>query len=393
MFKIQKINLVVLLLLFGCASTTMEFTSAKTYVRTDKDLRKGEEWALKALNIPSDSTNALVPYFLATEIYKPQEEWEKMAEMLDEAERRNPEQRLEKPKLLVPPEELTKENYDEMVIETIGEGVEAYREDAWGMIFNQALELLDIKETDAALLKLNLCLKMNPYRIETYAAFIQYYIEKDDLKTAIEYAQKGLEINSQSPLMYEMNAKLLLQEFQNNDGIYGLEGGYGELLDQAESMYLKAMDLSDDTSQLKKQLIFVYIDMKENQKAIDISNELLDIYYDDPDLYFNVGVLYQRLATQLYDYATDSYKLFNNDDGKDRNGSDITIEEMYDDFSKAMDYAQKSKEKFLEANDLETEDTGSREAAAEMRKLVKQIKDIYIPSIKEMARTEGFKLD
>ena len=68
----------VLLLLFGCASTTMEFTSAKTYVRTDKDLRKGEEWALKALNIPSDSANALVPYFLATEIYKPQEEWEKM---------------------------------------------------------------------------------------------------------------------------------------------------------------------------------------------------------------------------------------------------------------------------------------------------------------------------
>ena len=382
MFKIQKINLMVLLLLlFGCASTTMEFTSAKTYVRTDKDLRKGEEWALKALNIPSDSTNALVPYFLATEIYKPQEEWEKMAEMLDEAERRNPEQKLEKPKLLVPPEELTKENYDEMVIETIGEGIEAYRDDAWGIIFNQALELLDMKEADAALIKLNLCLKMNPYRIETYAAFIQYYIEKDNLENAIEYAQKGLEINNQSPLMYEMNAKLLLQEFQTNQN--------KDLLVQAENMYLEAMKLSDDTSQLKKQLIFVYIDMKENQKAIDISNELLDIYYDDPDLYFNVGVLYQRLATQAYDSGTNSYKLFNdgNTDGE------FSIATMYNEFVQAMDYAQKSKEKFLEANDLETEDTGSREAAAEMRKLVKQIKDIYIPSIQEIARAEGINLD
>ena len=381
MFKIQKTSLMVLLLLFGCASTTMEFTSAKTYVRTDKDLRKGEELALKALNIPSDSTNALVPYFLATEIYKPQEEWAKMAEMLDEAERRNSEQKLEKPKLLVPPEELTKDNYDEMVIETIGEGVEAYREDAWGMIFNQALELIDIKEANAALIKLNLCLQMNPYRIETYAAFIQHYIEKDNLKTALEYAQKGLEINNQSPLMYEMNAKLLLQEFQTNQN--------KDLLMQAENMYLEAMKLSDDTSQLKKQLIFVYIDMKENQKAIDISNELLDIYYDDPDLYFNVGVLYQRLATQAYDSGTNAYKLFN--DGN--TDSNFSIEKMYAEFVQAMDYGQKSKEKFLEANDLETEDTGSREAASEMRKLVKQIKEIYIPSIQEIARTEGLNLD
>ena len=222
---------------------------------------------------------------------------------------------------------------------------------------------------------------MNPYRIETYAAFIQYYIEKDNLENAIEYAQKGLEINNQSSLMYEMNAKLLLQEFQTNQD--------KDLLVQAESMYLAAMKLSDDTSQLKKQLIFVYIDMKENQKAIDISNELLDIYYDDPDLYFNVGVLYQRLATQAYDSGANSYKLFNdgNTDG------DFNIAKMYSEFVQAMDYGQKSKEKFLEANDLETEDTGSREAAAEMRKLVKQIKNIYIPSIQEMARAEGINLD
>ncbi len=66
---------------------------------------------------------------------------------------------------------------------------------------------------------------------------------------------------------------------------------------------------------------------------------------------------------------------------------------MYAEFVQAMDYGQKSNEKFLEANDLKTENTGIREAASEMRKLVKQIKEIYIPSIQEIARTEGLNLD
>ena len=153
---------------------------------------------------------------------------------------------------------------------------------------------------------------MDGSRSETYNVLVGYYVQKGDIKTAKEYIKKGMNLNPSAQL-YELNAKLLLQEFQNNEGVYGLEGRYGELLDEAESMYLKAMDLSDDTGSLKKQIIFVYIDMKKNQKAIDISNELLNIYYDDPDLYFNVGVLYQRLATQLYDDATNLYKLINDD--------------------------------------------------------------------------------
>ena len=367
----------MLMLLVGCSTATMEFTSAKTYARSDKNLQKAEEWGIKALNMASDSTNALVPYFLATEIYKPQEKWEKMAFMLDEAERRNPEQKLEKPKLLVPPEELTKENYDEMVIETVGEGVKVYRDDAWGSIFNQAVELMEKKEDATALKKLNLCIKINPSRTETYAAIAQFYVAQQDIKTAKEYVEMGLKVN-ESVMLYETNAKLLLQNYQNTKN--------KNLLSEAERMYLNAMELTDDTSSLKKQLIFVYIDMGENQKAIDISNELLNIYYDDPDLYFNVGVLYQRLAQELYDSAANLYKEFND-------GGNVNIQQMYSEFIQAMDYANQSKEKFLEANDFEIEDTGSREAASEMRKLVKQIKNIYIPSIEEMAKNEGVDLN
>ena len=138
MLNTIKIGLLLLLLLFACSTTSMEFRSAKSATRAEKDLNRGEKFALQALEIEKD--NALVPYFLATEIYKPQERWEEMARMLDEAMHRNPEQELEQAKLLIPPEELTRENYEEMVIETIGEGVKVYREEAWTDLYNQVIE-------------------------------------------------------------------------------------------------------------------------------------------------------------------------------------------------------------------------------------------------------------
>ena len=107
---IQKITtLLLLLLLFACSSTSMEFRSAKSAARAEKDLQRGEEWALKALNMDMEKDNALIPYFLATEIYKPQERWEDMASMLDEAIKRNPDQKLEKP-IILDAKNITKDN-------------------------------------------------------------------------------------------------------------------------------------------------------------------------------------------------------------------------------------------------------------------------------------------
>ena len=198
----MKKSLIIILLsisylITGCASSCMEYLSATTAARSEKDLKRAEEWGLKALKVPSDKTNALVPYFLATEIYKPQEEWEKMAAMLDEALKRNPEQKLEQKDwfLSVPEEELAKMSNNqkiEAVVNTIKKGVQAHRDEAWTIIFNQAIELLNSKEYDVALKKLNLSLKMDNKRAETYKALIGYYVQNDDIKTAKEYVEKGL---------------------------------------------------------------------------------------------------------------------------------------------------------------------------------------------------------
>ena len=87
------------LLLTGCASTCMEYRSATTAARSENDLKRAEEWGLKALGSPecNPSTDAYAPYFLATEVYLQQKKYAKMAEMLTLAEQRNPDQPLENP--------------------------------------------------------------------------------------------------------------------------------------------------------------------------------------------------------------------------------------------------------------------------------------------------------
>ena len=42
-----------------------EFRGRRSKQRTEQNLQKAEEWGLKALEVESDSSNALVPYFLA----------------------------------------------------------------------------------------------------------------------------------------------------------------------------------------------------------------------------------------------------------------------------------------------------------------------------------------
>ena len=374
----NKLLLLLLLFVFACSSGSMQFRSAKSAARAEKDLKRGEKFALEALNMEIEKDNALVPYFLAIEIYKPQERWEDMAAMLDEAVKRNPKQKLPSP-IVLDPENPTKDN----ILFTIEQGVHAHREEAWIKLFNQAIELTNANEDEAALGKLILCLKMDGSRPETYNALVSYYAEKNDLKTAQNYVDQGLQANK-SAALYEIKAKLLLSEYANN--------GEQSLLVECELMYLKAIELLDGNidaiDKLKKQLIFVYIDMDKTEEAINISKVLLEKYYDDSDLFFNVAVLYQRLAKQLYDPSVDLYNAINNGES----ATNDSIKKLYADFVQSKKYAEESKNYFLDASDMEIEETGSRAAALEMRNLIKSL-NTFISSLKTIASERGINLD
>ena len=133
----KKLSIILLINLFvlvtGCASTCMEYRSATTAARSEKNLKRAEEWGLKALESPecNPDTDAWTPYFLAVEVYLLQKNYSKMAKMLDIAESRNPDQPLEKPFKL-----------GDTAVETIGEGVAAYRDQEWTKIYNKAVDYI-----------------------------------------------------------------------------------------------------------------------------------------------------------------------------------------------------------------------------------------------------------
>ena len=55
------------ILLFACSTTSVEYRTATTSLRNDRDYNKAEEFAKKALAV--DSNDALPAYFLAMEVY------------------------------------------------------------------------------------------------------------------------------------------------------------------------------------------------------------------------------------------------------------------------------------------------------------------------------------
>jgi hypothetical protein len=113
----------------------------------------------------------------------------------------------------------------------------------------------------------------------------------------------------------------------------------------------------------------------------------LDRFPDEPDLYYNVGVLYQRLATEIYD---GNLELFNNTNKESKSEQ---ILNLYKSYKKARKYSYNARGFYLQASDLEIEESNSGDAAKEMRKLMKQIDNIFIESILETAKEAGVELE
>ncbi len=346
----------------------MEYRSATTAARSEKNLKKAEEFGLKALALQGDSLNAQIPYFLAIEVYKPKKEWEKMAKMLDEAIKRNPKQKLERPIII------DREN----IYTTIEEGVGVYREEEWGKIYNLSVEKFQKNEYKPAIKHLEIAIKMDPSRGESYGTLAAIYLQEeakgaDNLAKAKEIALMGTKNSPGHALNYQVLADIAIKAGN---------------LDEAEGYYESAISNSDEPGPIMRQLIFLYIDKGETQKAIDYSDELLNKYPNDPDLYFNIGVLFQRLALDKFDPARESYLAL-----PDKPAS-VDVVSIFNQFSDSRKYAYNARDYFLQASDLEIEGDGSSgRAAKEMRKLMKQIDDIFIPSIREIARKGSINLN
>ena len=282
---------------------------------------------------------------------------------IDEAVKRNPTQKLERPIVI---------DRDNIFL-TIEDGVQTYREEEWSKLFNISVEYFQKNEYELAIKNLEIAIKMDPSRGESYGTLGAIYLKNEDQESAKGIALLG----SQNAPGYGLNYQGLA-DIAINDGN----------LDEAEKYYETAIANTEDPGSIMRQLIFLYIDKGETQKAIDYSDELLNKYPNDPDLYYNIGVLFQRLALEEFDPARESYLALSDDPISD------DLNQIFNQFSNSRKYAYNARDYFLQASDLEIEGDGSSgRAATEMRKLMKQIDDIFVPSIREIARSKKIKLN
>jgi len=360
------LSIYTLLFLTGCASTCMEYRSATTAARSEKNLKRAEEWGLKALESPECDPNndGRVPYFLATEVYLKQKNYNKMAEMLDIAEERNADQLLETPFKL-----------GDTPVTTIGEGVLAFRDQEWVKIFNNAVDLIQKDKIEKAKGKLEIAILLHPSKGENYSTLAAIHLRNEDSDAALITADRGLEADNSNSMLYELKADISVQKNE---------------LDSARHLYSKSIEYSDNPGPIMRKLLFVYIDMGNNQRAIEYSNELLDKYPNDANLYYNVGVLYQRLAKGIQIRSKENFNKLNEMDSP----SETLISQVYSDFREVRKYASNAKDYFYEASDLEKEENlDTKHAIFEMKSAIDQMDDIFIPSIRKIAKSAGVELD
>mgnify|MGYP001453544898 CR=1 FL=1 len=346
-------------LLWNCSTTvasSMEFRSAKTSARSEKNLKKAEDWGLKALNMEIHSTDASVPYFLAIEIYKPQKRWNDMAAMLAEAIKRNPNQTLERQITLDDGTRLT----------TIKDGVDAYRSQLWVNLYNGALSLYENGDQEKAMEQFTLALTVDPTNVQTYIVLAKFNKENNDLKKSKELIDNAYSLTG---LTVETKTELLLIKAE----IYKAEGNMDEAMNYYELAYNENNSITSILAILEINLV------NENYlKAIDwgeraMSNRAqLDRSYFGHLLY-NIGLAYRGAGSIYYDNAADIINQINN-------GNEIqlvTKTEGINNLKLSKENFSRAREYFLDAEVEEMQDAGDR--AKQMKNIIKEINNVYIP--------------
>ena len=130
---------------------------------------------------------------------------------------------------------------------------------------------------------------MDSSQPQTYSALVSYYAEKNDLKTAQNYVDQGLKANK-SAALYEIKAKLLLSDFATS--------GNKSLLAESESMYLKAIELSDSnfhSAMLKIKLSKLLVLNNDLELASKYIKEVRRYDFEDIAIIKEIDVLKGRL--------------------------------------------------------------------------------------------------
>ena len=233
-------------------------------------------------------------------------------------------------------------------------------------LFNQTVELVDAERFEEAIQKINLA-KSVLERVDNYVTACLLYMQLDDIDNAKKDLDSALQLDPNNVRVLE-----LYGDFAQNDLQYAVALEY----------YQKALDNTDSQDALIEKLIFIHVELENYDRAIELSDELLMNNPDNPDLYFNVGIIYQRLASKLYDMSVDEWKQITAQDSPSANSIQFT----YDNLKQTLEMVKIALGYFMDSSMLEEdENTETERAMDEMKRTRKTINDIYLNSIRQIA--------
>ena len=358
--------ILIALFLTNCASgpSSVEFTSAKTKARSERNLKDAENYALQALSLEAHAQDAQVPYFLATEIYKPQKNWTKVVEMFDEAMKRDPEAMLLQPLM-----------YNNEPIYKMQDQINIYyKNELWFILFNKAVKIYEDDLTDPEIINLlELAMYVDPNNVKAYILLATTYNINDNLNEAKELINNALRLES---LQVEEKARLcsILAEF------YKQENNYSDGIDsymQAYDFY-KSIDDTDGVMSSMVGILGLNLLLEDWLKSIQWAEKIYEDFYlvseeNEIDILFNISLAYNNAASSYYNVAGE---VFNSD-----NPTRAALQESMNNYNIAFEYFDIARDFFMELEDMGSENGASM--AIQVKDYMDLIEDTQIPFVQK----------
>ena len=358
--------ILIALFLTNCASgpSSVEFTSAKTKARSERNLKDAENYALQALSLEAHAQDAQVPYFLATEIYKPQKNWTKVVEMFDEAMKRDSEAMLLQPLM-----------YNNEPIYKMQDQINIYyKNELWFILFNKAVKMYEDDLTDPEIINLlELAMYIDPNNVKAYILLATTYNINENLNAAKELINNALKLES---LEVEEKARLcsILAEF------YKQENNYSEGIDsymQAYDFY-KSIDDTDGVMSSMVGILGLNLLLEDWLKSIQWAEKIYEDFYlvseeNEIDILFNISLAYNNAASSYYNIAGE---VFNSD-----NPTRAALQESMNNYNIAFEYFDIARDFFMELEDMGSENGASM--AVQVKDYMDLIEDTQIPFVQK----------
>ena len=276
MLNKQRIRLAVIgfaaVIFFGCPS--QEYTSANVYIQQE-EWAKAKEFLIKAIEVEPD--NPEIPYKLGYYIYALKEkDWEKMNQSFDKALAIDPNKTI-----------LGQEK-------TVKEFVTMARYQFWGEMFNKGVEEYDeyiaapMDQKEGALKK----------AITTFE--VSATIKTDEPRSYIQLSRcNNLAGNTDKSEDYILKAVALSPDDANVNSTAGLIFMQKQDFNAALPYVKKAVELEPSNTKSIRNLAQIYYDMGQLEESIQTYEIAINKETDrkvKADLYFNLGILYNKVG-------------------------------------------------------------------------------------------------